>query len=96
MTIKESSVKKLHAVAALAVAATLALAGCGGTDEGSQTVGEFNKADVTFAQEMIPHHQQAIEMAQLVETRSQEEEVQRLAAQIESAQDPEIKRVRLL
>jgi len=52
---------------------------------------EVNRADVTFAQEMIPHHQQAIDMAQLAETRSQDEDVQRLAAQMESAQDPEIK-----
>jgi len=52
---------------------------------------EVNRADVTFAQEMIPHHQQATDMAQLAETRSQDEDVQRLAAQMESAQDPEIK-----
>jgi len=46
---------------------------------------------VTFAQDMIPHHQQAIAMAKLARERSQDEELQRLAAQIESAQDPEIK-----
>ncbi|MFG1953083.1 DUF305 domain-containing protein [Micromonospora sp. NPDC048830] len=50
----------------------------------------FNDADVMFAQMMVPHHQQAVEMAELAETRAADAEVKGLAAQIKGAQDPEI------
>ncbi|MFD9412594.1 DUF305 domain-containing protein [Streptomyces sp. NPDC059989] len=53
--------------------------------------GEHNAADVTFAQGMIPHHQQAIEMADLAATRAESAEVKKLAGEIKKAQDPEIK-----
>ncbi|KOU42892.1 DUF305 domain-containing protein [Streptomyces sp. WM6378] len=52
--------------------------------------GAFNDADVTFAQQMIPHHQQAIEMARLADGRAADSEVKSLASAIEKAQDPEI------
>jgi len=50
----------------------------------------FNAADVTFATDMISHHRQAIEMAELAKTRAQSQQVKDLAARIEQAQDPEI------
>ncbi|MGV9771999.1 DUF305 domain-containing protein [Streptosporangium sp. NPDC003464] len=50
----------------------------------------FNEADVTFAQMMIPHHEQAVEMAELAEKRATDPEVKALAAEIKAAQDPEI------
>ncbi|MEW2635212.1 DUF305 domain-containing protein [Streptomyces sp. NPDC048389] len=53
--------------------------------------GEHNAADVAFAQGMIPHHRQAVEMADLAETRAQSTDVKALAAQIKKAQDPEIR-----
>lgn len=52
--------------------------------------GDFNDADVTFAQSMIPHHQQAVEMAQLADGRASDSEIKDVAAKIEKAQDPEI------
>lgn len=53
---------------------------------------EFNDADVTFAQGMIPHHEQAIEMADIAldPTVGSSAEVQELAEAIQAAQDPEI------
>jgi uncharacterized protein (DUF305 family) len=51
----------------------------------------FNDADVMFAQMMIPHHRQAVEMAALAETKASDPEIKQLAAQIKAAQDPEIK-----
>jgi uncharacterized protein (DUF305 family) len=51
---------------------------------------QFNAADVTFATDMISHHRQAIEMAELATTRAKNQQVKDLAAQIEQAQDPEI------
>jgi uncharacterized protein (DUF305 family) len=50
----------------------------------------FADADVTFAQQMIPHHQQAAAMAAMADTRAADPEVKRLAGQIKAAQDPEI------
>ncbi|MEV1069859.1 DUF305 domain-containing protein [Streptomyces sp. NPDC050263] len=51
----------------------------------------FNDADVTFAQMMIPHHEQALKMAELADDRASDSEVKDIAAKIEKAQDPEIK-----
>jgi uncharacterized protein (DUF305 family) len=52
--------------------------------------GTFNDADVMFAQMMIPHHEQALEMAQLADGRASDAEIKTLVADIEKAQDPEI------
>ncbi|GAB2930369.1 DUF305 domain-containing protein [Streptomyces mayteni] len=51
---------------------------------------EWNDADVAFAQGMIPHHRQAVEMAGLAATRAESPEVGALAERIEAAQAPEI------
>ncbi|MFF5389747.1 DUF305 domain-containing protein [Streptomyces sp. NPDC013012] len=54
----------------------------------------FNDADVMFARMMIPHHEQALEMAGLARGRAEDAGVKELAAAIERAQDPEIRRMR--
>ena len=51
---------------------------------------QHNSADVMFNQMMIPHHQQAVEMAGLVESRTQNPAVRQLATAIAGAQQPEI------
>ncbi|UBU11474.1 DUF305 domain-containing protein [Nonomuraea gerenzanensis] len=50
----------------------------------------FNDADVMFAQMMIPHHEQAVEMAELAPGRAADPEIKELAAKIKAAQAPEI------
>ena len=50
----------------------------------------FGNADVGFAQTMIPHHRQAVEMAGLTGRRASDPEVRRIAQGIGAAQDPEI------
>ncbi|MEU8850094.1 DUF305 domain-containing protein [Streptomyces sp. NPDC048564] len=52
--------------------------------------GTFNDADVMFAQMMIPHHEQALEMAKLADGRASDAEIKTLVADIEKAQVPEI------
>lgn len=47
-------------------------------------------ADVRFAEGMIPHHRQALEMAELVPARSSSPVLRRLAERITAAQRPEI------
>lgn len=93
-------------LAGAAVTATLVLSACGGDhsstgagmNHGATTaaspaasaVGTFNDADVTFAQAMIPHHQQAVQMAGMAEGRAADAEVEELAGKIQAAQQPEI------
>lgn len=48
------------------------------------------EADVTFAQLMIPHHQQAVQMADLALAQATTPEVKALAQRIKDAQGPEI------
>ncbi|KEO86568.1 hypothetical protein EH30_12075 [Erythrobacter sp. JL475] len=50
----------------------------------------YVKADVAFMQGMIVHHQQAVEMAKLVEDRTNNEEVVTVAGRILSSQADEI------
>ncbi|MFE9836591.1 DUF305 domain-containing protein [Streptomyces sp. NPDC005551] len=53
--------------------------------------GSFNDADVTFAQLMVPHHEQALQMAALAGARASDTQVKDIAAKIEKAQDAEIR-----
>lgn len=62
----------------------------GPMSSGGSMMSNFNDADVTFATDMITHHRQAVDMAQLAATRAKSPEVKDLAASIESAQGPEI------
>ena len=54
------------------------------------TATAHNQADITFASSMVPHHQQAIEMADMALSQASSAEVKQLATQIKAAQDPEI------
>jgi uncharacterized protein (DUF305 family) len=52
---------------------------------------EFNDADVMFAQLMIPHHEQAVEMSDMILAKEGvNPDVIALAQQIKAAQQPEI------
>jgi uncharacterized protein (DUF305 family) len=50
--------------------------------------------DIAFAQLMIEHHQQAIEMADMAASQADSNAVKDLADQIKNAQDPEINTMR--
>ena len=99
--------KKFLPVAAAAVAAAFALAGCAsggsspsgtsmpGMDHGSSSspaaASDHNAADVMFAQMMIPHHAQAVEMSDMILKKQDiPVEVTSLATRIKAAQGPEI------
>lgn len=90
-------------------AAALMLAACGGDDtsdagtSGSEATidaaagvdeGGANDSDVAFAQEMIPHHGQAVEMATLAAGRTENPAILDIAERIRTAQDPEIEQMR--
>jgi uncharacterized protein (DUF305 family) len=86
-----------------ALAAALFLSSCSSTDSDGDADHEqpetpvitgqpagYNADDVTFATNMIPHHQQAVELSALVPDRSANPELIALAEQISGAQQPEI------
>lgn len=90
----------------LAAATVFGVSACGGnsTPAGGQDMSSMTKstssatasaqqndADVQFATSMIPHHQQAVEMAEMALERASSREVKSLATEIKAAQDPEIK-----
>lgn len=101
----QDAVRRSTVALALAATLALGLAACGNGDSDSgghgghsnndssgsaESGADFNDSDVTFAQQMIPHHEQATEMAALAEGRTQNAEVLALAQQIADAQGPEI------
>lgn len=98
----------------IAPVAVLALSACGSSSipgmkmdattaapkaAGSATAaGTFKDGDVTFAQGMIPHHEQAIEMADMAldPNAGASAAVKTLATKIKAGQDPEIKQMTAL
>ena len=57
---------------------------------GPPATGPHNAQDVTFVKDMLPHHSQAVEMADMALSRDTTPEVKALAQQIKDAQAPEI------
>lgn len=90
-----------HRALAVALATVLFATSCGEADTETDTpqsqgqVTEHTDADVHFAQMMIPHHEQAVEMSDLADTRAGDE-VRPLAEQIRAAQGPEIEQMEAL
>ncbi|WP_104168364.1 DUF305 domain-containing protein [Arthrobacter sp. SX1312] len=97
--------KQNLSMAALGLAAALTLSACvttgtdAGTGAGSTTSPasagtvseEHNQADVMFSRMMIPHHEQAVEMSELMLAKDgTSPEISDLATQIRDAQAPEI------
>lgn len=79
-------IRKSRLLASLAlVAGAILVAGCGGGDEE-----DFNQTDATFAAQMLPHHEHALEMAELATMKSSDPGVTDLAARIIDTQEQEI------
>jgi uncharacterized protein (DUF305 family) len=86
------------------------MAGCGSSETssgsapdssveaGDSAAVEFNDDDVMFAQMMIPHHEQAIELSDIAldPLVGASDAVRALAEQIKDAQDPEIAQMKSL
>jgi len=78
---------------AFALITLMGLAACSTTTEPSESSGA-NMADVMFVQMMIPHHEGAIEMSDVVLAKSGvDPAVVELAEQIKAAQGPEIEQM---
>lgn len=100
--------RKTLVISGIAVASALALSACNSGDQPSgmqmgsssapapasnQQAAGHNNDDVAFAQQMIPHHKQALDMAKMVSSRSTNPKVVDLAGRIDKAQDPEIQQM---
>lgn len=82
----------------------LVLSGCGGDGGSTVTPGaqdsvngistQFNDADVTFINDMSPHHTGALAMSELAPERADSAEVKQLAEKISAAQGPELARMK--
>ena len=97
--------RKMNVLIAATVAATVLLTGCAMSMSSAEmpasassgsgaVVATGSDADVTFAQLMISHHEQAVQMADMALQQSTSAEVTDLATQIKAAQDPEIGQMR--
>ena len=106
-----NTTRKYVLLAASALTAVVTLTACGSSGDESAapatvdattsraadpaTQAAHNQADVMFSQHMIPHHQQAIEMSDMVLAKENiDERVVTLAEQIKAAQGPEINQMR--
>ena len=100
--------KRTILIGAGAAAALVIAAGCSGGDSApaqsghatstsataEAATGEHNDADVMFASHMIPHHEQAVGMSDVVLAKGGiDPRVADLAADIKAAQAPEIKQM---
>ena len=91
----------------LMLTGALVLTGCGATStrssvgtsssapsKGPAASGPHNVQDVSFTTDMLPHHTQAVEMAEMALSRTTDPKVQALAKQIKAEQAPEISSMR--
>lgn len=74
---------------AMLTAGLLLLTGCASDTQAGKEA-SYTASEQMFAEMMIPHHEQAVEMAELAETRAQNPEVLEIAAKIKAGQEPEI------
>ena len=65
----------------------LLLTGCAAS---TQSNSEYSSDDIAFAEMMIPHHEQAIEMSEIAFLNTTNPDVLKLAQEIKDAQSPEI------
>ncbi len=100
---------KRHLTASALLASVLVLTACGsgdattgsGTSTGpgagaSAETAEANDADIAFLTGMTPHHEQAVEMSEMVLATDPPADVAAIAQQIKDAQDPEIEQMKTM
>ncbi len=91
---KKSSRIRALAAGAFALITVMGLAACSTTAQPTEDSGA-NMADVMFVQMMIPHHEGAIEMSDVLLAKSGvDADVVELAEQIKAAQGPEIEQMK--
>ena len=102
---------KQHLTASALLASALVLTACGGSDDTATTssgtsagpgagasaeTAEANDADIAFLAGMTPHHEQAVEMSEMVLAADPPADVAAIAEQIKDAQGPEIEQMKAM
>ncbi|WP_431237956.1 DUF305 domain-containing protein [Mycolicibacterium aichiense] len=100
-----STPSRIVAVAA-ALATAVVVSSCSSTEDHTQhatstapashAVAAHNADDVMFAQMMIPHHQQAVDLAAIAAVHTTNQAVRTLAGKISDEQQPEIQAMKAL
>lgn len=83
-----------RALQAIAAAGVLLLAGCGDDESAGTAPKSANPTDRAFVAEMVPHHEAAVQMAQIATARAESPFVKKLAADIIRTQKAEIATLR--
>jgi uncharacterized protein (DUF305 family) len=81
---------KLFSLAALTVFIAVVLAACGGDDDSGGDSADAEHTDGAFIAEMVPHHEGAIEMAEIASEQGEHPEIQELARDIIASQAAEV------
>lgn len=68
--------------------------GHSGMHSSDSSKSEYSGDDIMFAQMMIPHHQQAVDMSDIALKKSKNPQVLKLAEEIKAAQAPEISQMK--
>jgi uncharacterized protein (DUF305 family) len=87
--------QRLRAPVVAALAALVTLAGCGGDDDKSSSPEvRANGTDAAFVDEMIPHHEQAVDAADIGLSRTEHRQLRNLAEEIVQLQSVELATLR--
>jgi uncharacterized protein (DUF305 family) len=84
-------------IAAVTALVAVVAAACGKSSDHPQTTDDkagHNRADVVFATDMIPHHQQALDLSAVVPNRSTDPALIKLASGIATSQAPQIQKLK--
>lgn len=73
----------------VALSVALVLVGCSGAPDDGESAALHNDADAAFLRDMIPHHEQAVMMAEMVPSDAVSVEIAELAAETRATQNPE-------
>lgn len=84
----------LVAAALVAVAALVSACGGGGSSSESSTSTSGRTVDQAFVAEMIPHHELAVEMAEIAQGEGRHSQITRLADDIVESQSAEIEEMK--
>lgn len=88
------ALRRSTTIAAFAIAA-MTLVACGDSSS-SDAPANAGQADAMFVNGMIPHHQAAVDMAELARERAEHAEVRELADDIIASQNAEIKQMQAM
>lgn len=79
-------------VAVVVLLAALVVVACG--EDETQTTASPDQAEQAFLEAMVPHHESALEMAEVAEQRAEAPQIKQLAGDIMQAQESEIEQMR--